>query len=297
VLASNGTVSNGMDIKDMDKSQMVLLTILICFVISIATSITTVTLMQEVPLEIIQPVSKVIRETVEKVVPVETRTEVKTVLIKEEDLIVTVIAGATPALVSAKEKDGETSKGFLISSDGMAIVAGEFDKDASVLISVGEKIYGASVLGSDPKGFSVLRIIPDKSASSTVSVKFPFISFVNMTKMQIGNTLIAMSSNDITTGIFLSPFSKKIPQVATSTTTSTETSSSTAVVLEKELIYSISINTNLPLRDAVLGNPVLNTNEEMVGMILEKSGNPYVLSAEYLASVIREINSSIKKIN
>lgn len=61
-----------MDIKDLNKSQLILLAILLSFVISIATGITTVTLMEQAPSSVTVPVTRIVRETVEKVVPGET---------------------------------------------------------------------------------------------------------------------------------------------------------------------------------------------------------------------------------
>ena len=60
-----------MDVKDLNKSQLILLVILVTFVISIGTSIAIVSLMQEAPAEIVRPITKVIKETVEKVIRVE----------------------------------------------------------------------------------------------------------------------------------------------------------------------------------------------------------------------------------
>lgn len=61
-----------MDIKDLNKSQLILLAILLSFVTSIATGITTVTLMQQAPESVTVPVTQIVRQTVEKIVPVET---------------------------------------------------------------------------------------------------------------------------------------------------------------------------------------------------------------------------------
>jgi hypothetical protein len=58
-----------MDIKDLNKSQLILLAVLLSFVTSIATGITTVTLMQQAPASVVVPVTRIIRETVEKIVP------------------------------------------------------------------------------------------------------------------------------------------------------------------------------------------------------------------------------------
>lgn len=60
-----------MDIQDLNKSQLILLAVLLSFVTSIATGITTVTLMQQAPDSFTVPVTRIVRETVEKIVPAE----------------------------------------------------------------------------------------------------------------------------------------------------------------------------------------------------------------------------------
>jgi hypothetical protein len=58
-----------MDIKDLNKSQLILLAILLSFVVSIATGITTVTLMEQAPSSVTVPITRIVRETVDKVAP------------------------------------------------------------------------------------------------------------------------------------------------------------------------------------------------------------------------------------
>ena len=94
-----------MDIKDLNKSQLILLAVLLSFVTSIATGITTVTLMQQAPASFTVPVNRVIKQTVEKIQQVEGKTTVQTVIIKEEDLVVDAIAKNQSA-VFAVSKDG-----------------------------------------------------------------------------------------------------------------------------------------------------------------------------------------------
>lgn len=60
-----------MDIKDLNKSQMVLLLILLSFVVSMATSITTYSLLEKAPEEVRSPITQVVQRTVEKIVEVE----------------------------------------------------------------------------------------------------------------------------------------------------------------------------------------------------------------------------------
>src|SRR3989344_5339302 len=73
-----------MDIKDLNKSQLILLAVLLSFITSIATGITTVTLMQQAPAAVTVPVTRIVRETVEKIVPAP--------------------SGPKPAALSAEEK-------------------------------------------------------------------------------------------------------------------------------------------------------------------------------------------------
>lgn len=61
-----------MDVKDLNKSQIILLAILLAFITSIATSITTVTLLENAPTYVTLPINQVVTETVgkvEKIVP------------------------------------------------------------------------------------------------------------------------------------------------------------------------------------------------------------------------------------
>ena len=82
----------GMELEKLNKSQIVLLTLLVSFMTSIATGIVTVSLMQQAPPEITETVSRVVEHTVEKVVPGQTAAvavpqTIKTVVVKESDLI------------------------------------------------------------------------------------------------------------------------------------------------------------------------------------------------------------------
>ena len=61
-----------MDIKDLNKAQLLLLALLLCFITSVATGITVVSLMDQAPTSITTPINKIVKQTVEKVVPIET---------------------------------------------------------------------------------------------------------------------------------------------------------------------------------------------------------------------------------
>ncbi|MFA6386543.1 MAG: hypothetical protein WCW04_02125 [Candidatus Paceibacterota bacterium] len=72
-----------MDIKELDKKQLVLLTLLITFVVSIATGIITVSLMNQMPKSVPQTINNVIQRTIERVTTVEAPVKSTTTPTKE----------------------------------------------------------------------------------------------------------------------------------------------------------------------------------------------------------------------
>jgi len=92
-----------MDIEQLNKSQIVLLTLLVSFMTSIATGIVTVALMQQAPPAITQTVNRVIEHTIEKVAPgqaaaASTPTQ-SVVTVREADAIPAAVEKASPSLV------------------------------------------------------------------------------------------------------------------------------------------------------------------------------------------------------
>ena len=82
--------------EDLNKTQLILLALLVSFVTSIATGITTVTLMEQAPPAITQTINRVVKETVRVVTPTEGKptapqTITQTVVVKEEDFVVKAV--------------------------------------------------------------------------------------------------------------------------------------------------------------------------------------------------------------
>src|ERR1035437_6158780 len=130
-----------MDIKELNKSQLILLAVLLSFITSIATGITTVTLMQQAPSSFTAPINRVVQQTVEKIQQVEGKTVTQTVIIKEEDLVVDAIAknkSATFAITKenqdmyGKTIEVSVGKGFAISTDNRVVADGALVPDKGV---------------------------------------------------------------------------------------------------------------------------------------------------------------------
>lgn len=172
-----------MDIKDLNKVQLILLALLLSFITSIATGITTVTLMQQAPSSVTVPINRIIKQTVERVVPIEGKTTLETVIIKEEDLVVEAISANQSAIFSlSKEIQGSNGErvevsagmGFAVSANG-AIVA-----DAILVPGDGE-YYAKNSSGKfvadfrylDPDGFSFLKLGNSVSGFSQPDFSIP----------------------------------------------------------------------------------------------------------------------------
>lgn len=162
----------------LDNRQIVLLTLLVSFVTSIATGIVTVTLVEEAPQGFTSTINKVVETTVEKVVPKETVVQVVKEVKGESPatLIATVVAEREPAMVSiilrsnfSKDQSGveteeivETQTGFFVSQNGfIATVSGKLVKDRVYRIKTTDgEILKASLINSN-KGVAVLKLEPE----------------------------------------------------------------------------------------------------------------------------------------
>lgn len=170
-----------MSIEELTQSQIVLLTLLVSFVTSIATGIVTITLMEQAPPAITQTVNRIVERTIEKVVPQEGQVAAatnvvteKTVVVHESDRISDAVQKAMPITVrlfgQGKNAEGYAVELFLglgvvASADGLVFADASMMSDdalVTVLRSDGLKVT-AHVVGRDKKS-GIVRL---QAATST----------------------------------------------------------------------------------------------------------------------------------
>jgi len=204
-----------MDIKDLNKPQLIMLALLLSFVTSIATGITTVTLMQQAPTSVTIPINRVVRETVEKIVPVPGKNTVQTIVIKEEDLVVDAISKGKGAIFyitkEAKDLDGKDIEadagiGFAVSKEGIIVADGSLVSPDGVYYVKNDsgkfKANFVSIPSSDPtlkKEFSLLKIGTPLDEKDKVAFIVPL--FGDLSKMKIGQKILVLG-NTISSFIF-----------------------------------------------------------------------------------------------
>lgn len=188
-----------MDMKELNKSQLILLALLISFVTSIATGISTVTLMQQAPKSVTVPINRIVQETIEKVVPGST-TAPQTVIIKEEDLVVDAIAKNEPAVFTITKNTTNdfaqtiqipAGRGFAIAKDGTIVADASFvPDDEPYFVTNSSGTFKASFVSTDKAGFSLLKIGAPVDGKSIASFTVP--DFGDITKMKAGQRLLLL---------------------------------------------------------------------------------------------------------
>lgn len=192
-----------MDIKDLNKSQLILLAVLLSFITSIATGITTVTLMQQAPISFTAPVNRIIRQTVEKIQQVEGKTTVQTVIVKEEDLVVDAIAKNREAVFAISKditnEEGSiveigAGRGFAVTDSGLIAVDDSlaFDKGAYYIKNDSGK-FKADFVKTEKEGFSILKAGDPVDGKSKLAFTVP--DWGDVEKMKIGQKILVVGSS------------------------------------------------------------------------------------------------------
>ncbi len=206
-----------MDVEELSKSQIILLTLFTSFVTSIATGIVTVTLLNEAPEPVVRTINRIVERTVETVVPTSsggTETVQKTettVVVKEEDLIANSIASVEQSLVriytipeqnqTGDEEDKDivrTFRGFgivvspnglIATPDSMLILGRRYQ------VSTADGTYFDARIETEGKdNFGILRAM----ASSTDLVTFHPAPFADLAKIRLGQTAVALFGEEVT---------------------------------------------------------------------------------------------------
>ena len=192
-----------MDMKDLNKSQLIMLALLLSFVTSIATGIVTVTLMQQAPESITVPINRIIRQTVEKIVPGENKSTVQTVVIKEEERVVDAIAKNHSTIFNITKQSIDDSgnqievsagKGFVISKDGVIVADATLVPDKEVyFVKNNSGKFKADFFSTDKAGFSFLKIGAPLDEKNKLTYTIP--TFGNLDDMKAGQKIIVLGNS------------------------------------------------------------------------------------------------------
>ena len=276
--------------EDLNKTQVVLLTLFITFVTSVTTGIVTVTLLQQAPQNITQTISKV----VEKVTPGKTEFKQTTILVRQEDEIIQTAATLKPviarivlqggsiqasagdlsndpaAVALAVDTSGKTEigTGLVVSADGLVATTYSLipDQNATYSVVVGDKEYPAGVvIHSKSDGLTLLKLSHD------AGVKFnaPRLS---SKPVFLGQTVIALGRD-------LEHYTVSVGLVSS--------------VKEATQTSSPSFKTTVKPDETNIGGPLLGSDGLVIGLNLPNGNSiPIELIKSYLSNSASTTRSS-----
>src|SRR3989344_1699628 len=230
------------NLEDLNKHQLILLTLLVAFVTSIATGIITYTLLQEAPVEVTQTINRVVERTIEKVVPAEGGAPGEVVreiqVVNEENLILESIEKNAKSIVRVKTAgfDGVeilSGLGLVVSSEVVVMDERNFSQNATYSVHFHDgKIFDV-IKSYENSGFVFMKIC--KSLNDNYNLESAVLG--NPNSLKLGQTIIAVGG---------------------------KTSNSVAIGRVAQL--GEEILSDIPKSRSQVGSPLLNLNGEIMGM-------------------------------
>ncbi|MFA6341216.1 MAG: hypothetical protein WCX27_03225, partial [Candidatus Paceibacterota bacterium] len=162
--------------ENLNKQQIVLLTLLVSFVTSIATGIVTVSLMNQAPVGVTQTINRVVERTVEKIVPSNNNGTVKeTIVVSSDDQTVSAINNNLKSVVRIYRTNTDPSAvsssmvfvgvGVVVADDGMIATDNSLIAEGGKYFITlgGSKLHDLLVLRAKTgEQIALLKIKPDE---------------------------------------------------------------------------------------------------------------------------------------
>lgn len=265
--------------EDLTKHQIILLTLLVSFVTSIATGIVTVSLMDQAPPGVTQTINRVVERTIERVVPAENQAAVikrETVVVRSDDLVVSALEKNSKSLVRIIKVEGSgetrtekfaaigvvTSKdGTIVTDSGVLSVKAD-ETGAPIPTSFYAKFPDGQIAPLETKGvdsrglalFAPVAVSPLKDNAKNTLVFTP-ATFGDSSEVKLGQAVVSLQGRDYDTtetGII----SSLPPGAKSSQATTTDTLPPPPALF----------NTDIGDTKTTVGSVLLNLSGEIIGM-------------------------------
>jgi S1-C subfamily serine protease len=275
--------------EDLNKNQIVLLTVLISFVTSIATGIMTTSLLQEAPVEVTRNINRIVEKTIETVttpttILTEGKKEVTTVIVKEEDLIVDSINKNVKSIVRIEEKDSFANTtsfygmGLVVSKEGLILADRKTINSANVytaIMSDDTKIVLSATGVEKQTNFIMFKPVVTEETSKYVYTP----ATISDVEPKLGQTLIAVGGNTTNTIAIGRALTLNTKDLTVGTTTSK---------------YLSTIDTDLPTKDLLNGSPLFNLSGDVVGIKPSSDAGRIFVSSVVLKREIAQLSEASK---
>jgi S1-C subfamily serine protease len=271
-----------MDMEKLNKSQIVLLTLLVSFMTSIATGIVTVALMEQAPPVITETVNRVVEHTVERVVPGQMAAaaaaappETKTIIVHEADLIPKAVETITPSLVRVHTTDTANPAflglGIVLNNAGLiAVDAGALGDKADMVVELPEGLRVRGFVQARDQENGIAYIAAASSTENDAIVWTPAKLFSG--KPALGASVVLISGKSAV----------RVAQgLVTSFTPLTAGAEATQV-----------LETDLPKDGILSGSPIIDTQGHVLGISTSASrevdGSGFIPGALLHLPIVKE---------
>jgi hypothetical protein len=214
-----------MNLEQLTKHQIVLLTLLVSFMTSIATGIVTVSLMGQAPPSVTRVVNQIVEHTVEKIVPstqgAAAATTEKTVVVKDDDLTAQSIAKVQKGVIriTIAGSDLLVARGVIIDAKGTALtdkaaLAGSGSDKFEAILATGERVPATMRASSASTSDLVLLDL----ATGTTTGWAP-VPLADQKKLALGQSVIRIGgkgSDTVGSGVIATLSTKESPDLIAS---------------------------------------------------------------------------------
>ncbi len=265
-----------MDMEHLSKSQIVLLTLLVSFVTSIATGIVTVSLMDQAPPVVAATVNRVIEKTVETVTaapvgqPAAAATTVvtteKTIVVSESEQIAKAVEGVSPSIIRLYTSGDEPvflALGVVIDASGtIATDSSALGERPEAVIAIDTNRVRAFVIRRDAdRGIAYLKTSTTTEAEAQKPIVWKPVSIASG-KPVLGASTVALSG-------------KTVARIASGLVTA---------LLQTD--NGTIIDTNIAEGSIMDGSPLVDSTGNLVGVSTgvsrSSSGQGFIAAAELL---------------
>jgi hypothetical protein len=200
-----------MNIEELSKSQLILLTILVNFVTSVATGILTVSLLDRAPAFVTQTVNRVVERTIETVAAAAPVIAVQAPAPSNQDLVTAAIGADAIRMVAIYAANTGTSTpavsiGTYLSKSRAVATAAQDILPKEALIEFPDGSYSAASLAREGQGIAIYGFADGATLPKVTS---PLL--INASALKLGETALAISTDgSASTGIVARVSSKGV---------------------------------------------------------------------------------------
>jgi S1-C subfamily serine protease len=277
--------------EDLNKNQIVLLSILISFVTSIATGIMTTSLLQEAPIEVTRNINRIVEKTIETVTTPTTvvtpgQKEVTTVIVKEEDLILDSINKNVKSIVRIEEVDAVSGDktfyglGLVVTKEGIMVADRKTitpNNFYTAIMSDGVKIP-LLAMGIDRQTNFILFKANEKLEKDKTPYAFSPAKFSDADP-KLGQTVISVGGS-VSNAVAIGRTVSLIQKDSTIGTTTTK--------------YLATVETDLSTKDLYTGSPLFNLSGDVIGMKISGEASKSFIPGALLKKDINTLSEPTK---